>query len=259
MFFLIVLQISIVNSFLLNLELNNTSIVKPMLAPSDTYFSYFTTKSNNFSNNEKSVKNNWKSVKSCLTINYQEDNSTLNHFVSFKTSYLTNMCFFDCSRFNNFELYDSVAMKQFCPLQGTVNKATIYTEKEVTTRKSYDFVMFMEGCFYITPNGTKEEVTWIMDSHFITLGYLSFKNSLKQVSITRNITFDNLNSNCEYLCTKHTPVCKFPLSFDEEHKSEINVKGLIYFISILCLTFFGYLIFNCFKEKLRKRVITIID
>lgn len=230
-----------------------------MLSPTTLFSSHFVTKSNNLLSYRTPLSSDLKSFKSCVTINYEDDNTTRNSFISFKSTYEAKMCFFDCSKFNNYELFDTIAMSSICPLKGTVNKAIVYMNKEFTTNGPEKISIFMEGCFFIQPNGSKEEVTWIVNPYSIK-DFLKYKKSLKQFTTTTNITFDNLNSNCDHLCTKHTPVCLTDeKKFDENLHSEINFNGLIYFISILCLTFFGYLIFNYLKNKFNKRIVATIN
>lgn len=252
---LTVLQISIATSFLLNLELNKTSTVRKLLSSENEFSSYFATKTENLLIYDESLPNNWKSLTSCVTMINEFDNKTVNNFVSFKTIYLTKNCFPDCSSFNKYQIYDSIAMHSICPLKGTVDKATFYKAKEITSIASNHFVIFMEGCFWTNPNGTKEKVTWIVNSYWITNKnkFLNFKNGLKAFATTTKITFNNLNSDCDNLCAKHTPKCslgkRFEINPQINLQSEININGLIYFISILCAVTFFYLIFNYLKGK----------
>lgn len=269
-FLLIVLRISIVTSFLLNLELNNTSKVRNLLTPKDEFSSYFASKADNLLIYDESLPNNWKSLKSCITMNYEYDNRTDNNFISFSTIYLSKMCFSDCSTFNKYAVFDSIAMHSICPLKGTVDRATLYKPKEIISTKTYELVIFMEGCFWTSPNGTKEEVTWIVNSNWIINKneFLSFKSKLKAIETTTKITFNNLNSDCDNLCAKHKPKCSVSEKKFEENtqnlQSEININGLIYFISILCATALCYIIFNYLKSNFCKRenmvsVVTTID
>lgn len=143
--------------------------------------------------------------RSCVKF-YNLQTQSASGFFSFQSIYNEVK---DCPHYITNESHASLTPRNFCPLNGTLNKATLFLKKSEFKEFS-DTVAVINGCNYVNEYGRKFETFWILSNgskdgiklklDFFLTNHMYWYDQI----VADDIYFDGFNRDCSKLCELHS-------------------------------------------------------
>lgn len=135
----------------------------------------------------------------------------------------------NCSHYITKQNRASLAPLKFCPLSGTINKATIFLKLPIEADSALKMFAVVNGCYNFNKYGTKIEAFWILSEGSLDKSLYFIDNNMYNFNqiVTDDIYFDGFNRDCSKLCEEHS-------SPSTKHKTLILIEIIINRVLIVC-------------------------
>lgn len=170
-------------------------------------------------------------------------------------------CLMNCPEYAQSPVTRSPTIGIMNELRGNLTSATVYVRNTslVMTKERSPLVIILEGCYFIDPNGSANELSWVLTNELLIFTKPSpfsiIDESMYDQFTTRQLQLDGWTNDCGSLYVENIHLCQLE---DETFRiigSQGNShNGFVYFVIILFGNIFIFSSLFFVKERFFKKV-----